>query len=142
MLGLNNHDCSDELRQFKLKATPARIGVMRFLEESKQPVDVSMVIEYLRRRDVDTDPATVFRIMNAFTDKGITRQVQFLEGKSRYELSGKGDHHHLICTNCGKIEDVEDKYMEKLESEIQKTKGFKVKHHSLEFFGLCKNCQN
>lgn len=142
MFSFNNHDCSDELRQFKLKATPARLAVMKYLEETKEPVDVSMVIDYLRRRDVDTDPATVFRIMKAFTDKGLTKQVQFLEGKKRYELAGKGDHHHLICTDCGKIEDVEDKVMSDLEKEIFQNKHFKVKSHVLEFFGICKNCQS
>src|SRR5438045_526195 len=124
---MTQHDCKDELKVLNLKVTPARLGVMRFLEDSSEPVDVSMVIEYLRRRDIDTDPATVFRIMNTFTDKGITHQVQFREGRFRYELSARGDHHHLICTNCGRIEDVEDNEMKKLEKEIEETKNFKVK---------------
>ena len=142
MFPFDSHDCSKELKSFNLKSTPARVAVLRFLEKSNQPVDVSMIRDYLREQDVDTDPATVFRIINAFTEKGITRTIQFGEGRARYELLAKGDHHHLICTNCGKITDVEDKYMEKLEKEIGKTKGFKVKSHSLEFFGLCRSCQN
>src|SRR5579862_2182086 len=142
MFSFDTHDCSKELRGFNLKSTPARVAVLKFLEKTNHPVDVAMIIDFLRQQDIDSDPATIFRIINAFTEKGITRLIQFQEGKSRYELLAKGDHHHLICTNCGKIEDIEDKYMDKLEKEIEKTKGFSVKSHSLEFFGLCQTCQN
>ena len=142
MFPFDSHDCSKELRGFNLKSTPARIAVMKFLEKTNHPVDVSMIIDYLRQHDVDTDPATVFRIINAFTEKGITRMIQFREGKTRYELFAKGDHHHIVCTNCGKIEDIPDVFMEDFEKEINAKKGFLVKSHSLEFFGLCRNCQN
>ena len=142
MFPFDSHDCTKELKSFNLKSTPARVAVLRFLEKSNHPVDVSMMIEYLRQHDVDTDPATVFRIINAFTQRGITRIIHFGEGKARYELFAKGDHHHLVCTNCGKIEDIPDAYMQEFEKEIKTKKQFLVKSHSLEFFGLCKNCQN
>lgn len=136
-----NHDCKTELREADLKATPARIALMRFLESSSHPVDVSSMQEYLSRHNIDADPATVFRIVNMFTQKGLTRQIQFLEGKFRYELADKADHHHLICEQCGMIEDFSDCAIPDLEKDIQKKKRFLVKSHSLEFFGLCKNCQ-
>lgn len=138
---LKQHNCSEELHTFGLKVTPARLAVMRFLEISNEPVDVNMIIDYLRQKDVDTDPATVFRMMNDFLKKGITRQVQLEDSRSRYELLSKGDHHHLICTNCGKIESVADTFIPRMEKEISKKQKFLVKRHSLEFFGLCQDCQ-
>lgn len=135
------HDCKDELREVDLRATPARLAVMTFLEKAKSPVDVTSVIDYLSINSIKTDPATVFRIMNLLTQKGITTPIQFQEGKTRYELSSKEDHHHLICENCGKIEDVSDTIIPTLEKEIHKKSGFLVKRHSLEFFGLCALCQ-
>lgn len=136
------HDCKDELREVDLRATPARVAVMSFLEKTKKPVDVSSVIDYLNVNGIKTDPATVFRMMNSLTQKGITMPIQFYEGKTRYELSNKEDHHHLICDNCGKVEDVSDKIIPTLEKEIRNKYGFKVLRHSLEFFGLCKLCQH
>jgi Fur family ferric uptake transcriptional regulator len=140
MLNFKTHNCKDELKGFNLKVTPARIAVLKFLESTDQPVDVNSIIDYLRQKDVDTNPATVFRMMNDFLQKGITQQIQFQEGKARYELSNKKHHHHLICTNCGKIEEVEGDFLKKMEEDILKSKGFRVKSHSLEFFGLCSDC--
>ena len=137
----NNHNCKDELQEVSLKATPARIAVMKFLESADQPVDVNSILDYLKKEDIDTNPATVFRMMNDFLQKGITKQIQFQECKARYELSNKRHHHHLICTNCGKVEEVEGDFLKEMEDKIYKDKKFRVKDHSLEFFGLCENCQ-
>jgi len=136
------HDCKEELKEVDLRVTPARLAVMNFLEKTEQPVDVSSVINYLNIKRVKTDPATVFRIMNTLTQKGITIPVQFQDGKTRYELSSRKDHHHLICNNCRRIEDVSDMVVPALEKEIKGKHNFLVKRHSLEFFGLCELCQH
>ena len=137
----NNHNCKDELQEVSLKATPARIAVMKYFESTDKPVDVNMILAHLKQEDVDADPATIFRMMNDFLQKGITKEVQFEEDKARYELANKGDHHHLVCENCGKIEAVSDTVVPEMEKDLQKKHGFLVKRHSLEFFGLCSNCQ-
>lgn len=136
------HDCKDELRKADLRATPARLAVMNFLEKTKSPVDVSSVIDYLNANGIKTDPATIFRMMNTLTQKGLTTPISFQEGKTRYELSNKDDHHHLICDNCGKIEDIPDVIIPNLEKKIKEKRKFKVLRHSLEFFGLCNLCQH
>ena len=135
------HNCKDELQEVSLKATPARITVMRFLEVIDRPVDVNAILAYLKQKNIDTDPATIFRMMNDFLQKGITKKVQLEKRKASYELTSKGDHHHLICENCGKIEPVEDNFIPQVEEDIQKKHQFLVKRHSLEFFGLCSDCQ-
>jgi Fe2+ or Zn2+ uptake regulation protein len=135
------HDCKDELNEVQLRATPARLALMNLLETSDKPIDVQTMIDYLNNKDVNTDPATVFRIVNMFTEKGLTKQIQLQEGKFRYELSTKADHHHLVCTKCGDIQDISDCNIAVLENDIEKKKNFKVTSHSLEFFGLCANCQ-
>jgi Fur family transcriptional regulator, ferric uptake regulator len=135
------HNCKEELNQAELRATPARIAAMQLLENTNQPVDAGMILDYLKTQKIDTDPATVFRMMNDFINKGITKQIQFQEGKARYELSNKNHHHHLVCANCGKIEEVEGDFLKQMENKIYKDKKFRVKDHSLEFFGLCVNCQ-
>ncbi len=136
-----NHDCKAELNEANLRATPARVAVMQFLESANTPIDVETIIDHLNKQKIDTDPATVFRIMNLLTVKGITKQISFNEGKFRYELMNKADHHHLICESCGNIEDISDCNIPSLEKDIHQKKKFLVKSHSLEFFGLCKNCQ-
>jgi Fur family transcriptional regulator, ferric uptake regulator len=138
---MEQHNYKDKLRKVNLRATPARIAVMNFLEQSNQPMDVNSVINYLNYNKIKTDPATAFRVMNTLTQRGITLRVQFHEGKMRYELASKKHHHHLVCEACGKIQDVSSQIIPELEEEIQKKQNFLVKSHTLEFFGLCRNCQ-
>ena len=108
---LKQYNCRDELKKVSLKATPTRIAVMLFLEKSDQPVDVKMILDYLKQKEISVDPATVFRMMNDFLQKEIIKEIQFEKGKNRYELVSKGDHHHLVCENCGKIEAVADNFV-------------------------------
>ncbi len=135
------HDCKEELNEVELRATPARIALMQLLEKSDKPLDIQSMIEFLEQKDLKTDPATVFRIINMFTEKGLVKPIQLNEGKFRYELTAKEDHHHLVCEKCGDIEDISDCNINALEKEIEKMKQFKVTSHSLEFFGICKSCQ-
>lgn len=135
------HDYKDELKALSLRATPARIAIMTYLESVEKPIDVQSMIKYLSKNDIKTDPATVFRIVNMFREKGLLSLVQFQEGKFRYELSSKADHHHFICESCESISDISDCNINNMQKEIQKKKGFLVKRHSLEFYGLCANCQ-
>lgn len=144
---MNSHihtiqDCQTELRDVSLKATPARIALLQLLESADTPLDTGGMFHSLQKQGIKTDQATVFRIINTFTQKGITKQLQFNESKFRYELSSKEDHHHLICEHCGDIEDISDCGIGQLEKEIEKKKRFTVKRHSLEFFGLCNTCQH
>lgn len=135
-----SHDCKQELRSASLKATPARLGVLKLLETANSPVDVSAMIDYLEKNNVEVDQATVFRIINLFTERGLTKQIHLNEGKFRYELASKKDHHHLVCKNCKKIEDIQCPIAD-IDQEIKEKTQFTVKHHSLEFYGICKICQ-
>ncbi len=124
-----------------LRNTKGRSDVLKVLEDEKVPVDVSHIQQHLDEKAVRVDPATVYRILDAFYKNGIVQRFDFQEGKFRYEIASKQDHHHLICESCGSIEDISDCNIKELEKEIGKKKGFLVKRHSLEFFGLCKDCQ-
>jgi Fur family ferric uptake transcriptional regulator len=138
---INKHNCKDELQEVSLKATPARIAVHKFLESTDQPVDAQLIINYLKREKINADPATIFRMMNDFVKTGITKEIQLEKGRVYYELASKGDHHHLICELCGKIEAVEDNFVPQMEKELATKHKFLIKRHSLEFFGLCSGCQ-
>lgn len=129
------------LTSVKLKATPARQVVLHYFEKTGKPIDAEEILLHLREHDLQTDRATVYRILETFYEKGIIERLEFKEGKFRYELAGRTEHHHLVCERCGKIEDISDCGIGALEKEILKKKGFNVKRHSLEFYGVCKSCQ-
>lgn len=121
-----------------LKNTPSRLAVLKILKEKNSPLDVLQIFELTKNK---TDLATVYRTLEVFYNNGLIEKFEFGEGKYRYEIKGK-HHHHLVCDVCGKIEDVSAQAIPALEKEIQSKHKFLIKRHSLEFFGLCKNCQN
>lgn len=133
------HSCESELQEAQLKVTPARIAAIKLFEKHHKPLDAQHIINHLQK-DLGVDRVTVFRMLNAFTERGLVRKLEFGEGKSRYELN-TGEHHHLICRNCGSIEDIVDCDIASLEKEIMIKKHFLVEKHALEFFGLCETCQ-
>ena len=123
-----------------LKSTPARAAITDFLRRSSSPVDVEEIINFLRSKKLKTNKVTVYRNIEFLYKNKVVERLEFGEGKFRYEIK-KRHHHHLICTNCGKIKEVEGDFLKKIEEEIYKDKNFKVTGHSLEFFGLCRNCR-
>ena len=88
------------------------------------------------------DRVTVFRILNTFVDKGLLRKLEFQEGKARYELLNRGDHHHFVCSTCGDIIDIgEDHIMHEYLEKMEKKYGFMVTEHTLLYRGICQVCQ-
>lgn len=94
--------------------------------------------------------STVYRTLDLLSRMGFVNKLNIGEGKSRYEYrSGEEGthHHHLICTNCGKIIDYSDFLDEELDlvGKIEKNLAIKydftVKDHNIDFYGLCKNCR-
>lgn len=128
------------LQKVNLKVTNARLGLLELFARSQQPIDAEEIFAFLQKEKIDADRATVYRMLETFYEKGIIHRFEFQEGKFRYELAG-ADHHHLICEQCGRIEDISDCGISEWETEIRKKKQFIVKRHVLEFFGVCKQCQ-
>lgn len=122
--------------KIKINWTKARIAMYKFLKETKFPVDVFEILEYLHSKKMGTNKVTVYRILELFEEAELLQKVEFGEGKARYELI-REDHHHLICTRCSRIQDFEDSHIEDLIKEVQKGKNFKIENHSFEIFGVC-----
>ena len=127
------------LRGLGLRVTKARAGVMRVLEEKDRPMDVGEIFSGLKSRGVRVDRVTVYRVLERLVEKGVIGQVDFREGKLRYELKNE-HHHHLVCKDCGSVEAVYGDKLGEVEKQIQRQYQFVVKEHALEFFGRCKNC--
>lgn len=130
---------ADTLSEHKLFVTEPRKFLLEYLSQEKTPVTAQSLIEIMQKK-LGIDRATVFRMLKALSGHGIIRKLEFQEGKARYELYTE-DHHHLICDNCGKIEDIPDTMIPTMEKALSKKYHFLITRHSLEFFGLCKNCQ-
>ncbi len=110
------------------------MNVFDLISGSKLPVDANFLIEKLK-----VNKTTVYRQVDKLIRDNKITEVELGDGKKRYELKDLRHHHHLVCNDCGKIEDVEldEKIILK---ELSKKSDFKIERHSFEFFGLCVNC--
>lgn len=87
--------------------------------------------------------ATVYRTLPLLEKMELLNRIVLEDGCVRYELSNKEEqhlHHHLICTVCGSITEVQEDMMEHLETQVYKKNGFVVKNHSVKFYGYCEKC--
>lgn len=130
------------LNEASLKSTKARLGLLAILQRSKKPLAVEAVH---RKFGADKpDMATVYRSLKDLLAVKLIRQVDLQHGHAHYEYVGdsNSDHHHIICTNCGLIEDITDCKVDPLIAKaLQNSKRFtRATDHSFEIFGVCKTC--
>ena len=126
-------------RQAGYKATPARVTILTFLTDAKKPVSVPELVQKLGAEQIDA--VTAYRTLNILKAAGLVRQIDFHHDHAYYELTSWGEHHHAICVQCDRIEDIKDCCVETMEKVALEQSGFStITQHSLEFFGICKQC--
>lgn len=106
----------------------------------RKPQTVLEIYAAVNSKKKNMDKVTVYRILTNFLELGIVKKVQLNDKEARFELSTSGHHHHLVCEDCGNIEDVQLSE-DILLKEVKRKSDFKIKSHSLEFFGICNRCQ-
>jgi len=122
------------------KLTNSRRQILSIL--NAKPVSVSDIQETLKHKSVSIDIVTIYRNLELLVNLGFMQKTQFADKSARYEIVVNNvHHHHLICKNCGDIEDIplDEK---SLLSEVAKRSKFKIEKHNLEFFGICIQCQS
>ncbi len=121
-----------------IRYTKPRKLIFEALEHLSKPVSANEINDYLKNK---IDLTSVYRTLSLLVKSEMVNVILFGEGKKRYELKNKNEHHHhLVCEKCGDVEDVEMKESLLLKSVEERSK-FVIKKHNLEFFGLCPDCQ-
>ena len=130
------------LRRQSHKVTGPRQAILDILRRQQGPVTIREIFGELG--DEDCDLATVYRSMHLLETMRMVKRFDFGDGAARFELLAEGDdghHHHLVCTRCTTVVEIEDCFPEELQSGIARRNGFKSVTHRLEFFGVCPDCQ-
>jgi Fur family transcriptional regulator, ferric uptake regulator len=105
------------------------------------PQSVFEIYQSLRNKRIILDKVTIYRTLECLQKLGIVGKIQFNETSAKYELLSKNNHHHhLVCNSCGGVEDISFNEHELL-TKVRKHSKFLVQNHTVEFFGLCGNCQ-
>ncbi len=132
----------DALRTSGERMTVARRAVVRLFASATSPLTAIDILTALKKSHTAINKTTIYRELKFLESKHIIRALQFDERNRRYELIPNDHRHHLICTSCKKIDDVVlDHDLDEVEQKVATSKGFTVKRHALEFYGVCGDCR-
>jgi len=135
-------DVTKRLRDQSRKITGPREAVLKILRRYMRPLSAKEIFEELPSGGGDL--ATVYRSLHLLESMGLVKRFDLGGGGAKFELLAEGDdghHHHLVCTRCSDVVEIEGCFPPELERTIANESGFKAVTHKLEFFGLCPRCQ-
>jgi len=133
---------TQKLRRRDRKVTGPRQAILEVLRRHRRPLSIKDIFAALPPGDCDL--ATIYRSMHLLESMHMVKRFEFGDGVARFELLAEGDdghHHHLVCTRCSDVVEIEECFPKTLEKSIADRNGFKAVTHKLEFFGLCPRCQ-
>lgn len=129
----------EKLKKDNIRITPQRQEMILILKNSQEHVTADEIYKKLVKQFPSVSIATVYNNLKLFVNIGFVKELQFGEGLSKFEWLEK-DHYHIICSDCGKIEDFYYPQLKEVESFAKDLTKFNIKKHHLLFYGLCKNC--
>ena len=134
-----------DLKNIGLKATLPRLKILEIFQNSSvRHLTAEDVYRHLLHEELDIGLATVYRVLTQFEQAGLLSRSNFESGKAVFELNEGSHHDHLVCLDCGTVEEFYDAEIERRQQLIAKQRGFELYEHALSLYGTCKRekCPN
>lgn len=132
----------ERLRSDGFRITKTRRHVVEIFASEARPMSAQELLDALRKKKQRVNKTTVYRELEFLEEQEVVREVQLGQDRKRFELTDGPHHHHIRCLSCGIIVDVSiPNELSTATKHIQKQTAFKVLDHSLEFVGVCRDCQ-
>jgi len=129
-----------DLKNIGLKATVPRLKILELFEKSPvRHLTAEEVYRLLTGEGHDIGLATVYRVLTQFEHAGLLQRHHFESGRAVFELNDSRHHDHLVCLECGRVEEFYDPEIEKRQTRIAKDRGFSIRDHSLYLYADCNN---
>jgi Fur family transcriptional regulator, ferric uptake regulator len=127
-----------DLKNIGLKATLPRLKILEIFQRSAvRHLTAEDVYRSLLNEELDIGLATVYRVLTQFEQAGLLSRSNFESGKAVFELNEGTHHDHLVCIDCGRVEEFFDPEIEKRQQTIAEERGFKLHEHALALYGTC-----
>lgn len=128
----------DELKSNGLKATVPRMKILDVFQRGGQRhMTAEDVFRQLLSDNADIGLATVYRVLTQFEQAGILSRNHFESGKAVYELNEGQHHDHMVCLDCGRVEEFYDPEIEQRQQAVAQAKGFVIADHALSLYAHC-----
>ena len=135
-----------DLKSSGLKVTLPRLKILELFQNNvdigQRHMSADDVYRVLLSENMDIGLATVYRVLTQFEQAGLLVRRNFESGKALYELNEGEPHDHLLCLNCGKVEEFNDPKIYERQTEIADQYGFVLHDRALSLYGLCTDCQS
>lgn len=129
------------LRQHGYKFTPQRRIVIQTIASSQDHLTPAAIYEKVHQERPNIGLVTIYRTLDILAKLGLICELHAGGSCRSYTTGASEHHHHLICTNCGKVVDFSGYDLSQLEQRLSLETGFDIEDHLLEFVGLCQACQ-
>ncbi len=128
----------NELKNLGLKATLPRLRILELFQVRRlRHISAEDVYRELLAEQQDIGLATVYRVLTQFEQAGILKRSNFESGKSVYELDEGQHHDHLVCLQCGRVEEFFDEEIERRQQKVAEERGFALQDHALSLYANC-----
>ncbi len=132
-----------DLRKAGLKVTLPRLKILEILESGDtRHQSAEAIYKRLLESNEDIGLATVYRVLTQFEAAGLVARHHFEDGMAVFELNEGAHHDHIVCLDCGKIEEFVDAGIEERQTAVADRLGYEIRDHSLILYGRCRrtNC--
>ncbi|NLW46837.1 MAG: transcriptional repressor [Firmicutes bacterium] len=131
------------LRQKDLKYTEQRRIILESFLKTETHFTVDDLYAGVKEVNQSIGYTTIYRTLKLFVECGLASEMKFKDGITRYEHRFGHEHHdHLICVRCGQLIEVVEPEIEELQEKLARKHNFKIEHHRMELYGICKKCIN
>jgi Fur family transcriptional regulator, ferric uptake regulator len=133
------------LEKQELRKTPERFAILEEIYQVGGHFKAEDLAYNMQAKNYPVSRATVYNTLEILVDCGLVIKHQFGKNLAQYEKAyGYKQHDHLICTECHKVTEFCDPRIQNIQNMVEDLLNFKVLHHSLIFYGDCKNetCEN
>jgi Fur family ferric uptake transcriptional regulator len=137
----HHHQVVEALQQIGYRLTPQRMMILDAIAGCDGHISAEEILETVRSAYPYLDISTVYRTLDLLKTLHMVSETDLGRGHAQYELLSKGLHHHLICTDCGRILDVPNSFFDGLRDALDQQFGFHAEVEHLAIFGLCGRCK-
>ena len=133
-------DIAFRLSQQGYRMTPQRLMIIEAIEGASGHVSAEEIYQDIRRRYPGLNLSTVYRTLELLKETGLVTETDMGDGRVRFHSMGHEHHHHLVCSKCGKVIDLDEETLSPLTSVLSDKYGFHADLKHLAIFGRCKGC--
>jgi len=130
------------LSQEGMLYTKERTLILQSVFSRKDHFSADDLLFHMHAEGIEVSRATLYRNLKLLSKAGLLIEADFGHGHIHYEPAlGSAPHEHLICAKCGTVTEVNSSKFDDAIKQVATTQGFRVEHHLLKIFGVCKKCQ-